>query len=300
MSTETSANPTAIKTSRNAASIGTALSTLTLSTASPGRLDCIRATSSRAPRAMSSVLPFDCASTCSMIARAPVQARVRPLVLRCNLNLGHLSEAHEVAARAAGDHEIAEILLSLEAHHRAQRKFPRARLEPPGGELHVFAAQRVLDIGHGQLPRGKRLAVNPDPHRIAPAAVDAHARNARNRRKPIDEIALGVVRELEHRHRFGAERDGHDGIGAGVSLHDLRRIGFGRQPARDTRNAIPHVVGRRVDVAIHVELDPDLGPLVRAVGLDLENALDAGYRVLDGLRDLRFDDRGRRARCSSS
>ena len=51
-------------TSRNAASIGTALSTLTLSVMPAGRLSFIRSTSSRTPRAMSSVLPFDWACTC--------------------------------------------------------------------------------------------------------------------------------------------------------------------------------------------------------------------------------------------
>ena len=82
----------------------------------------------------------------------------------------------------------------------------------------------------------------------------------------------------------------HDGFGAGVRLHDLRRIGFRRQPADHARDAIAHVVGGVVDVAVHVELDADLGALVLAVGLDLEDSFDAGDRVLDGLRDLRFDN----------
>src|SRR5690606_35419203 len=79
--------------------------------------------------------------------------------------------------------------------------------------------------------------------------------------------------------------------GVRVGLHDLRRIGFGRQAARHARDAVANVVRGRVDVAAYVELDTDLRALILAVGFDLEDAFDAGDRVLDDLRDLRFDDR---------
>jgi hypothetical protein len=72
-STDVSANATAIMTSRNAASIGTALSMLTFSVVPAGRLSFIRSTSARTPRAMSSVLPFDCACTCSMRPGSPLR-----------------------------------------------------------------------------------------------------------------------------------------------------------------------------------------------------------------------------------
>ena len=79
------------------------------------------------------------------------------------------------------------------------------------------------------------------------------------------------------------------------AFDDLRRIGLLRQVAQHARDAVAHVVGRGVDVAVDVELDADLRALVLAVGLDLEDALDAGDRVLDDLRDLGFDDRGAEA-----
>src|SRR5690606_40547001 len=66
-----------------------------------------------------------------------------------------------------------------------------------------------------------------------------------------------------------------------------------RQTAVDGRDAVADVVGGRVDVAVDVELDAYLGALVLAVGLDLEDAFDAGDGVLDDLRDFRLDDRGR-------
>ena len=65
--------------------------------------------------------------------------------------------------------------------------------------------------------------------------------------------------------------------------------------AEHARDAIAHVVRGAVDVAADVELDAHLRALVLAVRLDLENAFDAGDRVLDDLRDLGLDDRRRRA-----
>jgi hypothetical protein len=70
-STDASANPTAISTSFSAASIGTALSMLTSSFMPVGNVALMRSTSSRTPRAMSSVLPFDWACTCIMRPGTP-------------------------------------------------------------------------------------------------------------------------------------------------------------------------------------------------------------------------------------
>jgi hypothetical protein len=70
-STDVRANATAINTSRNAASIGSALSTLTFSVVPAGKLSFMRSTSARTPRAISSVLPFDCACTCIMRPGSP-------------------------------------------------------------------------------------------------------------------------------------------------------------------------------------------------------------------------------------
>ena len=86
-----------------------------------------------------------------------------------------------------------------------------------------------------------------------------------------------------------------DGVGVRVGFDDLRRIGFGRQAANDTRDTVADVVGGGIDVAVDVELDADLRTLVFAVGLDLQDSLDARDGVLDDLRNLGLDDRGRRA-----
>ena len=165
--------PTATSTSRSAASIGIALSTLTSSLAPGGSVGCRRSTSARTPRTISSVLPFDCASTCRKIPGTAVDARVGAVVLRRELHVGDLVEPDQMPVRAARDHEVAEVLLGLEADHRAQRELARPRFEPPGRQLDVLAPQRVLDVGDGELARRERLAIDPDAHRVAARAVDA-------------------------------------------------------------------------------------------------------------------------------
>jgi hypothetical protein len=135
-----------------------------------------------------------------------VEAAVGTLVLGRETHVGKLPKAHEMPIGAACDDEIAKVLLGLEAHHRTQRKFARARLEPTRGQLDVLAAQRVLDVRDGELARGERLAVDPDAHRVASSTDDVYVGDAGHRGHPIDDVPLGKVREVEHRHRIGRER----------------------------------------------------------------------------------------------
>ena len=294
-STELSAKTTAISTSRSAASIGRALSTLTFSVVPGGRLVLhpldLGAHAARDLERVALRLGLHLQHEAGLA----VEAAVRPLVLGGERDFGELAEPHEVAVGAALDDEVAEVLLGLEADHRAQRELARPRLEPARGQLDVLAPQRVLDVGDRELARRERLAVDPDSHRVAAGALDADAGDTGHRRHAVDDVALGVVREIEHRHGIRRERERHDGVGVRVGLDDLRRISLRRQAAQDARDTVAHVVGRGVDVAVDVELDTDLRALVLAVGFELEDALDAGDRVLDDLRDLGLDDRRRRA-----
>jgi hypothetical protein len=200
-----------------------------------------------------------------------------------------------VTIGAALDDEVAEVLLGFETDHRPQRELARPRFDAPGRQLDVLPPQCVLDVRDRHLSRRQRLAVEPDAHRIAATADDADAGDAGHGRQPVDDVALGIVGEVEHRHRIGRERERYDGVGVRVGFDDLRRIGLGRQAADHARDAVAHVVRRGVDVAVDVELDANLRALVFAIGLDLQDPLDAGDRVLDDLRYLGFDDRGRRA-----
>ena len=79
------------------------------------------------------------------------------------------------------------------------------------------------------------------------------------------------------------------GSAAAVHLGDLRRIRLERQAARHARQALAHVVGRAVEVALQREFDVDLRALVAARGVEALDAFDARDLVLDDLRDARLD-----------
>ena len=95
--------------------------------------------------------------------------------------------------------ELAEVLLGVETGLGAQGELALRGFDPPGRQLHVLAAQRRLDVGDRQLPRGERLAIEPHAHRVAARTVQAHARDARQHAEPLDQHALGVVGQLERR-----------------------------------------------------------------------------------------------------
>jgi hypothetical protein len=63
-------------------------------------------------------------------------------------------------------------------------------------QFHVLGAQRAFHVAGGQSARGQLVAVQPDPHRIALAAAQAHLRHAFQAGEAVDQVALGVVGQL--------------------------------------------------------------------------------------------------------
>ncbi len=112
----------------------------------------------------------------------------------------------------------------------------------------------------------------------------------RQRGETIDDVAFGVVRQLQAAERVARQVHEDDGLGVRIRLGDLRRIGLFRQRADDAPDPIPDVVGRFIDVAIEIELHRDLRALVRAGRTQLVDVLDAGDAVFDRLGDLVLDD----------
>ena len=70
----------------------------------------------------------------------------------------HIAEPHQAAVLAARDHELAEVVLGIEADFGAQREFALRRLEPAGRQQHVLAPQRILDVADRQAARRERCA----------------------------------------------------------------------------------------------------------------------------------------------
>ena len=128
-----------------------------------------------------------------------IRARNAPFVLSGETHVGHLVEPHQVAVRPAADRKLAEFLLGGEPGVGAQREFALRGFEPARRELYVLTAQCRLDVGDGEPARGQRLAIEPDPHRVAPGAVQPDARHARQHAQPLDQDALTVVGQFERR-----------------------------------------------------------------------------------------------------
>jgi hypothetical protein len=78
-----------------------------------------------------------------------------------------------------------------------------------------------------------------------------------------------------------------------VGLGHLGRVGLFRQAADHAGDAVAHVVGGVVDVAVQRELDGHAGTAVTAGRGDPLDALDAGDLLLDRLGDAVLDDLGR-------
>ncbi len=150
-----------------------------------------------------------------------------------------------MAILAARDHEAAELLFCRQADERAQGKLDRARLDASRGQLDVFAAERVFDVGNRELSSGEQLPVDPHAHRVTAPPADGGSGDARDRRQTVEQIALGVVRDFHGIHGIGAEIQRHDRVGRRIRLQDLRRIRLFRQRRQHARDPIAHVVGGR-------------------------------------------------------
>ena len=131
-------------------------------------------------------------------ADGAVRAREAAVVVGGEAHLGHFAEPHQITVGAAAHDEIAEVLLGAQVGVGAQRELALARFEPAGGQFHVLAQQRVLDVGDGELPGREVLARQPHAHRVAPRAVHAHGGHAFERRELVDEVTLHEVGDLEH------------------------------------------------------------------------------------------------------
>ena len=166
------------------------------------------------------------------------------------------------------------------------------------GEGLLLADQRALGIVDGRL-RDLRAhvlklevlldqlgRVDLDANRLLLLAADAHQRHAVDLAHPLRENILGDVVDVIERLDVGEDGENQDRRVGGVGLAIGRR-------ARQVLRQLPaggvdrrlHVVGRRVDVAVEVELDRDRGGAERGGRSHLRHAGDLRELSLQGLRN---------------
>src|SRR5690606_37014614 len=112
--------------------------------------------------------------------RRAVRPKHAPAFPRPDLDPRNLAEPYEVPVVALEEHEPAEVLRGLIIAGDSHLKVEVSGLDPPGRQLEVLAAQRVLDIADGQAACGERVPIEPYAHRRSAGAEGPDLRDARN------------------------------------------------------------------------------------------------------------------------
>ncbi len=194
---------------------------------------------------------------------------------------------------ATGDHRQGPEVLGLGvAAVDPDRVVLGAGLQRSSRQLHVLRVQGALHVFDSEAPGRHGVGVQPDAHGVELGAHHVDLRHARDGRHPLHQIAAGVVGQGQLVHRRGRQGHEDEGLGVGVGLGDLRRIGLIGQVRGDPRDGVAHVIGRVVQPAVQSEGNIDLRAAVAAGGIDPVDPLDAGDLLLDDLSDALLDHLG--------
>ena len=169
------------------------------------------------------------------------------------------------AARATGaDRQLAEVLGAGIGAGDADRIVLLPGLELAGGQFDVLGGQGGFDVADRQATGREGGGVQPDAHGVALLAIDLDLGHAGYGGQAVDQVAIGIVRQLKPVHRRRAQEQDHDRLAVAVRLGHFRRLRLIGQTADDTGHAIAHVVGGVIDVAVQRELDRDVRAAVAA------------------------------------
>ncbi len=224
-----------------------------------------------------------------------VEAEGRVGIFRPLLDARDIAQPHQIAVAATPHYQGAEVGRGGETAIDPQRQVLLGGFDPPGGQFHILRAQRRLDIARGQPIGGQPIGIEPDPHRRARLAAEIDLRDAVDRREAIDQEAFDIISQpcpapARHLH---AQED--DRLRIGIDLAHLGRQRVLGQIVDRPRDAIAHVVGRRVHVPAGPELDRDIRSPIGRARDDRIDALDPRQPFLERLGDPAFDDRRRGA-----
>src|SRR5262245_51628936 len=147
--------------------------------------------------------------------------------------------------------------------------------------------ERAADLFQRYAGRCELGRIDLDADRRRRVAEDRDLGNAGHLRYLLGEEQIAVIVDRGHRHRLRAQRQHDDGRVRRVDLLVARRRGhIPRQGLARDRDRRLHVLSRRVDVAVEIELNDDRGGAERAQRRELGDAGD--------LRELPLERRGDR------
>ncbi len=142
----------------------------------------------------------------------------------------------------------------------------------------------VCDGIDAKPPCLKLCRIEADAHGIGLCAVDAHLRDAGDGRQKRRDDILGDFIHLAGRHFLavdGKQQDRRIG-GVGLAVARRRRHVAWQLPLR-TGNSGLHIGGRRIDIAVEIELQNDRAVAERVGGADFADARN-GLELLDQRR----------------
>ena len=217
------------------------------------------------------------------------------LVRRADFGVTNVAQPDRIALGFL-ENQIVELLRRAQIRLGQHRELALARFDAAGGQFDVLLLQSVFHVLRGQAVGGHPVAVQPQPHGVAPLAADDHAGHPRQRLQAVHDVAVGVIGDLQRAVTLAGKRQPHNRLGVGLDLGHHRILGLIRQLTAHPRHPVAHVVGGGVHVPLQQELDRDLADLLAADRFDGANAFDAGQRILQRLSDLAFHDFGAGAR----
>ncbi len=147
--------------------------------------------------------------------------------------------------------------------------------------------ERAADLFQRYAGRCELGRIDLDADRRRRVTEDRDLRDAGHLRYLLGEEEIAVIVDRGHRHRLGAQRQHDDWRVGRVDLLVARRRGHvPRQGFARGRDCRLHVLPRRVDVAVEIELNDDRGGAERALRRELGDARN--------LRELPLERRGDR------
>ncbi len=177
-----------------------------------------------------------------------------------------------------------------------QRERAMVAVQSSHRQIHVAVLHRGMNFVNSDLPRGHRLRIELNAHRIFLRAVHLHLRHAFHHRNPLAHQRFRVAIHGVAGQRLRAHRDVQDGLVRRIHfVVRRRRRHVRRQLRRSARDCRLHVLRCAINVAAQVELQGDRGSAERTRGGHRINAGDGGELLFERSGDRRSDGVGTRA-----
>ncbi len=226
-----------------------------------------------------------------------VEVAAQGVVVRAELDAGHVAQVADLASRARTHHDVAELLLGGQAALGVDGDLEVGlagrgrRADLAGGDLDVLLAQGRDDVAGGHAAGRQLLGVQPDAHGIGAGAEHLHVAHAIGAGQGVLDVQLGVVGQVElvvaviGRGQVHDHQQGRRGLGGGHA-DALHLLGQARE---HLGHPVLHQHLGLVAVGAEGEGDGEVhGPVGGRLTRLVEHALDA----VDGLFERRGDRLG--------